>query len=67
MSESTQTSSGILNPLFPCDRGVPGNVTSRGWHHFQVGVNGQACCIYCGQISQAGKPFTVTSMEAGNG
>lgn len=41
-------STGIV--MYPCDRGVPNNVTARGWHHFQANEYGVACCVYCGRF-----------------
>ena len=35
--------------LLPCDRGIPGNALSRGWHQYEAGVTGRVICRYCGQ------------------
>lgn len=35
--------------LLPCDRGIPNNLTSRGWHHYEAGGTGRVICRYCGQ------------------
>ena len=34
---------------YPCDRGIPNNVTGRGWHHFEASPNGVVVCRYCGR------------------
>jgi len=34
---------------YPCDRGIPNNVTARGQHHFEASPNGIIVCRYCGQ------------------
>lgn len=34
---------------YPCDRGIPGNVQTRGMHHFEAQVDGTVLCRYCGR------------------
>jgi len=36
------------SPLYPCDRGIPGNLTARGYHNYQSGPTGAVCCTLCG-------------------
>lgn len=35
--------------VYPCDKGIPGNVQGRGYHEFQSSPNGVICCRYCGR------------------
>ena len=36
--------------LYPCDRGVSGNTTARGLHHFESDINRVILCRYCGVV-----------------
>jgi hypothetical protein len=38
--------------IFPCDRGIRGNVQARGYHNFQASPNGVVCCTYCGAFPE---------------
>lgn len=42
---------------YPCDRGTPGNVSSRGWHNFQAGPTGAVVCTLCGE-RRGSQPWT---------
>ena len=41
----------IYTTAMPCDRGVPNNVTARGYHNFVAGQYGTVC-TYCGKHAE---------------